>query len=42
MKNFKLDVNSVTQITSLFLWVFVLAGLPINADTTATDLVNSI
>jgi uncharacterized membrane protein len=42
MKNIKLDVNTVNQGISLFLWVFVLAGLKIDPNTTSTQLIDSI
>lgn len=34
--------NLIVQLVSLVLWVFALAGLRVNPDTTGTDIVNYI
>lgn len=38
----KLSSNLIVQVVSLVLWVFALAGLSVNPDTTSTDIVRNI
>lgn len=39
---FKNSSNLIVQIVSAVLWIFAIAGLQINPETTGTDLVNHI